>query len=396
MYREGNREFPSARRPSPSYTPHPGQRPSRGRFKFRYLIFIMLAVLTVGVIIIVKVGSSHTASAASGNGVQASTNSPIIGMADNSLLGRPAENQAAQLSAMKAIGITSLRVDANWRLIQPTGPTEFEWSSLDKEIQSIKSAGMSVDLIIDGCPSWAGIAGTRKDMFAQPKSSTQFATWAAEVAARYSKMGVRYFEIWNEPNITEFWRPRPDPAAYTADLIAAYASIKKADPAAVVISGGLAPASNNGVNFTPVTFVNDMYLNGAKGSFDYLAVHPYSYPSLPDTYDPGSAWSEMDETNPSVRSIMAANGDSSKKIWITEFGEPTTGRPGVSPATESETLTQALAYARKEDWIGAFYIYTWRDSSATPNHSNSFGIETFNGTPKPAFYALSAALHPKH
>lgn len=354
----------------------------------------MLAALTAGVIIIVRVGGSHGLGATSGGtGATGGNSIPIVGIADNSLLGQSAKTQAAQFSAMKSIGITSVRVDANWREVQPTRPSDSNWASLDQEVKSITSAGMSVDLIVDGCPSWAAIPDARNDMFAEPKSSTQFAVWAAEVAARYGNMGVKYFEIWNEPNINEFWRPRPDPIAYTADLVAAYASIKKVDPAAIVISGGLAPASDNGVNYTSVTFLTDMYLDGAKGSFDYLGDHPYSYPLLPDTYSPGSAWSMMDETDPSIRSIMIANDDSSKKIWITEFGEPTQGRPGVSPAAQSEDLTQALADASKKKWIAAFYIFSWRDSSATPTRSSSFGLESFNGNPKPAFYAVSAALH---
>jgi polysaccharide biosynthesis protein PslG len=318
---------------------------------------------------------------------------PIVGIADNNLLGESAQTQAAQFSAMKSIGIASVRVDANWRIVQPTGPSVFYWAALDQEVKSITAAGMSVDLIIDGCPSWAAIPSAVNDMFAQPKSSAEYATWAAEVVDRYDKMGVRYFEVWNEPNINEFWRPQPDPAAYTADLIAAYTSIKKVDPAAIVISGGLAPASDNGIDYNPVTFLADMYADGAKGSFDYVGDHPYSYPVLPDTYNAGSAWSEMYETNPSIRSIMIENGDFSKKVWITEFGAPTTGRARVGFTAQSDTLTQALAYADKTDWIAALYIFTWRDTSTARKIGTSFGLENFNGDPKPAFYAVSAALN---
>ena len=38
----------------------------------------------------------------------------------------------------------------------------------------------------------------------------------------------------------------------------------------------------------------------------------------------------MYQTSPSIRSIMVANGDSAKKIWITEFGAPTSGTPTTS------------------------------------------------------------------
>ena len=36
----------------------------------------------------------------------------------------------------------------------------------------------------------------------------------------------------------------------------------------------------------PSRFLTDMYADGVKGSFDALGYHPYSYPVLPDTYDP--------------------------------------------------------------------------------------------------------------
>jgi polysaccharide biosynthesis protein PslG len=114
---------------------------------------------------------------------------------------------------------------------------------------------MSADLVIDGCPPWAAVAGTNGDPYSQPASPAQFATWAAEVAARYSSRGVRTFEIWNEPNIVQFWRPKPNPAAYSADLVAAYAAIKTVDPSAFIISGGLARAVTNGTDYTAIDFL---------------------------------------------------------------------------------------------------------------------------------------------
>ena len=152
--------------------------------------------------------------------------------------------------------------------------------------------------------------------YAQPASAAAFATWAGAVAARYGTKGVQYFEIWNEPNLAVFWSPTPDPAAYTADLKAAYAAIKAADPSAVVLSGGLAPAENDGTDIDPRTFLQDMYADGAKGSFDGLGFHPYSYPDSPDTVASWSGWSMMADTSPSMRSIMVQNGDSGRRSGL--------------------------------------------------------------------------------
>jgi hypothetical protein len=294
---------------------------------------------------------------------------------------------------MKVAGITSVRLDADWSWVQPVGPTQFDWTDLDQEVTSARAAGMSVDLIIDGCPPWAALAGTSGDAHSQPASAAQYATWAAEVAARYAPQGVGIFEIWNEPNNAFFWQPKPNPAAYTADLVAAYDAIKRVDRSAFVISGGLAPEATDGTNISAIDFLKGMYADGARGHFDALGYHPYSYPALPNTYEPWSAWSQMALTNPSVRSVMTSNGDGGKSIWITEFGAPTSGPGGVGQAAQATALTQAIADAKGNSWIGALYIYSWQDDGTDPaNGQDWFGLLTAAGAPKLAYAAVVDAI----
>jgi hypothetical protein len=318
-----------------------------------------------------------------------SSAAPVYGLSAPELLGWSPTEQVQQLQAMKATGITSVRVDANWYGGQPDGPGSYDWTSLDQVVASIQKVGLSADLIIDGCPPWAAVSGAQGNQFAQPASPAAFANWAAAVAKRYGSKGARYFEIWNEPNNPAFWAPKPDPAAYTADLKAAYAAIKNVDPSAIVLSGGLSPDPNSSTSYAPLTFLTDMYADGAQGGFDGVGFHPYSYPKDPDTYDPGSAWSQMSQTNPSVRSIMAANGDSAKKIWITEFGAPTSGTSqNVSDAEQSKELVQAISQVEQLRWVGSFYMYTWTDVS-----DEGFGLLTVAGAEKPTYTAVVAALH---
>jgi hypothetical protein len=345
----------------------------------------VVGVLTLGI----GVATAFLAVATPRHSVTAAR---VFGVADPTLLNEPAATQVAQLEAMKAMGITSVRLDANWYWGQLNGPGTFVWAPLDEAMASIHKVGLSADLILDGCPPWASVPAANGAEFSQPASSAAFATWAKAVAARYGPEGAKYFEIWNEPNLVGSWAPTPNPAAYTADLKAAYAAIKAVDPSARVLSGGLAPTYDTSTTINPTTFLTDMYAHGAKGSFDGVGDHPYSFPAAPDTFESWSGWSQMAATASSMRSVMTANGDAAKKIWITEYGAPTVGPDAISEADQSEDLVQGIAQVKQVSYIGAFYIYTWQDVDSVGAGNDGYGMLTDTGAQKPSYAAVSAAL----
>jgi hypothetical protein len=136
-----------------------------------------------------------------------------------------------------------------------------------------------------------------------------------------------------------------------------------------------------------------MYADGAKGSFDAVGDHPYSYPALPNTYEPWSGWSQMSRTSPSIRSVMASNGDGGKQIWITEAGAPSSGPDGVGQAAQASALTQAIADAKTTSWIGALYLYSWQDAGTNLlDPQDWFGLLTATGAPKLARTDVAKAI----
>ena len=321
------------------------------------------------------------------------SNRPVIGVSVPSLLSEAPATQAAQLANMKSIGITSVRIGADWAWISYAGQGTYDWTQLDQEVASVRAAGMSIDMVIMGTPSWAAVAGESGSDVAQPANPSLFGQFAAAVAQRYAPQGVQDFEIWNEPNNTVFWLPAPNPAAYVQLLQAADTDIKAVDPGAFVITGGLAPEANQNGDINEVTFLQDMYADGAKGYFDAVGDHPYSYPALPDTYEAWSGWSQMDATPASIESTMAANGDGSKPIWVTEVGAPTGGPDSVGTAAQAEELTQAIDNAKSSSWIGALYLYTYEDSGGNPGTDEDwFGLLNADGSAKPAWSAVAAAI----
>src|SRR5215471_15899618 len=74
----------------------------------------------------------------------------IFGVSDPKLIHQTSQTQAAQLKSMRSIGIKAVRLDANWDGVQFSGPQSFDWTQLDREIHAARTAGMSVDLVIDG------------------------------------------------------------------------------------------------------------------------------------------------------------------------------------------------------------------------------------------------------
>jgi len=349
-------------------------------------------------------GSGTSGSGTSGSGTSGTTSSARtapaaavsgrpLGVADPDLIGASAASQTSQIAAMKALGITAVRLDARWDWVQYGGPTSYDWKDLDRTVGNLRAAGLTVDLLVAGCPTWAAAADRSSSGACHPASAAQFGQWAGAVAARFHPQGVRLYEIWNEPNQAASWGPAADPAAFAAILAAAFQAIKKVSSDTVVLSGGLAPTTTAGGDVNGTSFLASVYAHGGKGTFDAVGYHAYCYPALPDSVQSWSGWSQMAATSPSLRSVMTANGDSGKQIWITEAGAPTAGPHGVGEQAQAQTITQAVAGAASASWVGGLFLYTWRDAGTDAGDSEDwFGLTTEAGTGKPALAALQRAI----
>ena len=241
-------------------------------------------------------------------------------------------------------------------------------------------------------PSWARPPGATDDKYA-PVGVTEYATFAKTAVARYAPQGVREYEIWNEPNISAFWKPAPDAIAYTALLKAAYTAIKTVNTPTVVMAGAFSPAGGYNdpscggeptVNINPLNFLETMYANGAKGRFDALSHHPYSGAASPSGTHRCNAWYQMFGTTPSLRSILASQGDGNMKIWATEFGTDL-GWVGGSEQKVAGQLTEAMSLWRSYSWAGALMVYSYRQDI------EGFNLVRPDWSPRAAWHAYRSA-----
>lgn len=315
-----------------------------------------------------------------------------IGVSVGALLGQRSDvDLDREIASLRQAGVGSLRIDIDWSVVEPVRG-EQDWASIDRVLAVAEKYSMTVLGVLAYTPTWAQrsdvAAGTTHGAPADP---AQFAAFAQSAVSRYSSR-ILAWEVWNEPNLSQFWQPRPDPAGY-ADLVRqTYAAVKAVAPSSTVIAGALAPASDapDGSTVRAETFAGGMYDAGAGGSFDALSVHPYSYPALPtdtSTY----AWNAFQRL-PLVHDVMTRHGDGGKKIWITEFGAPTsTTSRGVSEQGQSQIIAAGLKSARSLPWVGPVYVYNGRDNGTDRNdQEQNFGLLRADFSQKPAWDVVLA------
>eukprot|EP00775_Hariotina_reticulata_P012900 gene12900-13026_t len=285
---------------------------------------------------------------------------------------------AAREAAMLAdLGVTWVRFDFPWSEIQWFGPQEYAISGYDIAVRALAAKGINVlDQMVPPDDSYIGA----------------FADFCTYLVQRYAPLGVHAWEIWNEPNIVNFWATGADPARYTVLLKAAYTAIKAADPLGFVVTAGLAPACNCEGNMQAQDFLSGIYTAGGGGYFDAVGMHPYTYPQLPNSTDGSAYWWTAMEAE--LRPIMEQNGDADKQIWSTEFGAPTNGPEDGSFVTERNQavmLSTAHQLIQAYPWAGPLFWYVLRDPGEETNTvENFFGIVRFNKSKKPAYAALKA------
>jgi len=304
------------------------------------------------------------------------------------------------VAMMKDAGVRSIRVNANWSAVETNGKGVLNQGVLadyDYAVQAARRAGLDVLMpMADGVPYWASAdpakysdgGGNHWKIAYKPRSFQDYADYTRFIVQRYAPMGVHAYEVWNEPNLANFWPSGVSASDYTGMLRAAYPAIKSADPSSTVVLGGL---SRN-----DYPYLERLYAAGAGPFFDVAAVHPYS------GSDPEKCWNEPGSSRKAldafcgleeIHATMAAHGDGGKAVWATEFGWSTYSG-GVSQAQQAEYLTKGFRKLESYPWVTKAFWYAFRNVSWLHNDPTDWeanlGLVSTDYTPKPALQALKA------
>ena len=277
-----------------------------------------------------------------------------------------------QFDLMADMNVAWVRFDLDWSAVE-TERGRFDWAFPDIVVDEAQSHGMKVLGVLAYTPAWARsstIGDPTTASRSRPDRWSDYASFARVAAERYAPRGVGTWEIWNEPNSSKFWPPRPDANEYGGLFRVAAAAIRSADPDATLLIGGLAPKYDEpDGGISPTEYLEQLYGNGTAQLADGIAAHPYSFPALPTDTSPQTIIGGFKDL-PALHTVTDEQGDGRKRIWITEFGAPTgTGPNAVSEEDQSKALLQARQQVQDWGWAGPLIYYELVDGERIPPRS---------------------------
>ncbi len=285
------------------------------------------------------------------------------------------------MDRVAATGVKWLRTDVVWGDIEAS-PGEYRWSYMDRVVAGARARGLHVLGIATVLPSWArppGMSwnyGPRTDF-----ERSRFAAFVELAAARYAGT-IDTWEVWNEPNLTQFWSPSPSPSDYSQLLKAAHPAIHRGNPHAKVLTGGTGWAVG-GADIETVNWYTSLYALGARSAFDGVSVHPYSDP---ENLNSGEMVRAL-----SVRHLMDSKGDAGKQLWATENGATTSGGDSTSEPVQAAYLSRSHDVWDGIANAGPLFWHTLRDAGGG-DREGYFGLLRQDGSAKPSYWALQQRM----
>ena len=332
-----------------------------------------------------------------------------IGFQDEqSLLVKPYRERMRERTAQA--GANLIRVQAGWWVLAPQRPANpsspsdptYDWNQFDDLIRQAQRQGQEVMLQIWGTPAWAGPGRNRL-----PRNLGDLRAFSQALAARYSGRYpqlpfVRFYGVWNEPNLNLFLTPQFDargrsvsPGLYARLYRAVHAGIKAGNPRALV---GIGETSARGRDVrrrnvsdthSPGRFAELLSKQRPRLRFDAWAHHPY--PTSPRaTPREKLRWPNVSLTMITrfAQSLDRWYKRKNTPIWVTEYSYET--RPedsnGVTHEQQAVYMEQAVNIARANPRIAMFVWYVLRDHLDDRWQS---GLLTFGGIEKPGFDRFS-------
>ncbi|HXW57726.1 MAG TPA: beta-galactosidase [Candidatus Cybelea sp.] len=231
--------------------------------------------------------------------------------------------------------------DVTWADLEPNRG-EWQFAKLDRYVSLAKQHGTGILLPLGGCPTWAAErppGPSNSWPAAQTPKLDDWRTFVRTVVTRY-KGQIQAYEIWNEPNLREFWTGTIDQMLTLTKE--ASPIIHEVDPHAIVVS----PSATADYG---IPWLAEFLRKGGGQYADVIGYHFYLKPQeMPE---------ELLPFIQQVRSVILANNLGNKPLWNTESGWQKPTR-----IDSEEVAGGVLARAYVLAWaagVQRFYWYAW-------------------------------------
>ena len=175
------------------------------------------------------------------------------------------------LTAELAKPFSGLRTSLRTNLLGPPGDPD-RFKKMDALFEKAESRGRPIEAILEGTPPWAAISPERmaeaeqaKRPHTVPPDPVKYAQIVKDVMAHYGGR-VASYEIWNEPDITQFYRGT---AGEFLTLFQTIVPLLRAEEATK-------PIFLSGMSGYREHFLRQAHEAGVLGMSDRIAFHPYS------------------------------------------------------------------------------------------------------------------------
>ena len=261
-------------------------------------------------------------------------------------------------------------------------PEEGRWEflRLDRYVRAANQIGVDLLLPLANTPRWAASrpdepSGYRPGNASFPREMAKWRRYVRTVAGRY-RGKIRYYEIWNEPNIYHHYSGTVEQLVQLA--CEARQVLREVDPQAILVS----PAASSGKR-GHVEYLNSFLRLGGAACVDVIAHH---------FYVPDASMIELKAMVKAVRRVMRDNGVEAMPLWNTESGlwlsdksdqkvAPylrSGGWKRIDSEADGARLVLASLLVARSEGVDRFFWYSW-------DHRGGLGIlDAENGQQKAA------------
>jgi hypothetical protein len=290
-----------------------------------------------------------------------------------------------QLDLVSAAGIDMIRDECLWSDVETDSGVYVIPPAIDRYVQAAIARDIDIYMILNYNNSiYAPATGSG---VTTEENRIAYAKYCQAVVGHFSPLGVKHYEIWNEPNHgVLFWTPQPDPNDYTLLLQTAYDSIKALDSSVTVIGCATSPAIGNPAPYIEgLDFIRDVFAAGGGDYMDGVSFHLYQIAYRPEN-----------ELRSYVSEIKSYVGN--KPIYFSEFGYPThSGWPNISLSTQAKYVNRMFLICQMDPQIKtAIYYDLKNDGTVAEEPEHNFGLLSFDASPKPAYEALHTLIRKTH